>query len=205
MTSPLNCWEEGRKYFKTKWYQLRFLKISTAFHVASSIPRFLAGETDADRSNTPSKHINQEKWWGDKPMWKYTKITPVCFSKKIENLYNFLLQLRKKCGKLELRHFMSIHSTSFETWPYCRITMKIFKNAHVLAQLPEILMKMVSRTISHWYFLKAFQVKLRTFKLANHYMQEQNSIKFMKLFFRYLLGRQRGRQICSISKSHVKT
>lgn len=59
--------------------------------------------------------------------------------------------------------------------------------------------------ISHWYFLKAFQMMLKIFKHSNHYLEEWDSVKFIGLFFRCLLRRQRGRQSYSVSKSHVKT
>ena len=42
---------------------------------------------------------------------------------------------------------------------------------------------------------------LKTFKFANLYMQAWDSIKFIRTFFRYLLGRQRKWQDYSVNKS----
>ena len=42
---------------------------------------------------------------------------------------------------------------------------------------------------------------LKTFKFANLYTQAWDSVKFIRTFFRYLLGRQRKWQDYSVSKS----
>lgn len=111
MTSPLNCWEEKTKHFKTKWYKLFYLS-PIAFHVAGSNLHSLEGEMNEDISDTSSEHINQEEWCADKHMWKYIKVPSFCFLRS-QKIFTIFIIAEKETWGSRIYAFLCQHKHEF--------------------------------------------------------------------------------------------